>query len=203
MDYDSSRRRFLAALGGGATALWFADHLGVVEDAAQHAEHVVEGQQATQRGYEFFTPAEARTVDAIAGRIIPNDDGTPGAREAGAVYFIDRVAAHFMRDDMGPLLRDGLATLAKDVVTKHPGARDFASLTKEQQDALLREREATPFFEAMRTGTLAGVLSSQKYGGNRNYVGWKLVGHDPAATYQPPFGYYDRPSVRRQMSGDA
>lgn len=202
MSHESSRRTFLAALGGGAAALWFADHLGAVEDAARHADHAMDGERDAQRGFEFFTPAEARTVEAVAGRIIPNDDGTPGAREAGAVFFIDRVAARYLRDDVAPLLRDGLATLAKDVATKHPGARDFASLTKEQQDALLRERETTPFFEAMRTGTLAGVLSSPKYGGNRNYVGWKMVGHDPSPTYQPPFGYYDRPSVRRQMLGD-
>jgi len=99
-------------------------------------------------------------------------------------------------------LRDGLATLQKDVAVRHANARDFASLTKEQQDALLRERETTPFFELARTLTLAGVLSSPKHGGNRNYVGWKLVGHDPSPTYQPPYGYYDRPAIRRQLLGD-
>lgn len=196
----SSRRRFLAALGGGATALWFADHLGAVEDAARHAEHSMEGDG--QRTLTFFTPAEARTAEAIGARIIPSDDGSPGAREAGALYFMDRVMARHMPAELRPVVREGLATLSKDTAAKYPTARDFASLTSEQQDALLRERETTEFFNIMRTLTLGGVFSSPKFGGNRNYVGWKLVKHDPSPTYQPPFGYYDRPSVRRQLLGD-
>jgi gluconate 2-dehydrogenase gamma chain len=37
----------------------------------------------------FFTLREARTVDAVTARIIPGDEGDPGAREAGVVNFID------------------------------------------------------------------------------------------------------------------
>ena len=200
MSQNSSRRHFLAALGGGATALWFADHLGALEAAASHAEHM-EGQTG-QRSFEFFTLADARIAEAIGARIFPNDDGTAGAREAGAVYFMDHVAARFLPERRRTIIRDGLATLQKDVAANHPGARDFAALTNDQQDTLLRARETTPFFELMRALTLGGVLSSPKLGGNRKFVGWKLVGHDPSPTYQPPFGYYDRPDVGRQMLGD-
>jgi gluconate 2-dehydrogenase subunit 3-like protein len=105
--------------------------------------------------------------------------------------------------DFKQVIRDGLAALAKDTTAKHGATRSFASLTAEQQDALLRERETTQFFDLMRTLTLGGVLSSGKFGGNRNYVGWKLVGHDPSPTYKSPFGYYDRPSVRRMSGEDA
>ena len=200
MEHDSSRRRFLAALGSGATALWFADNFSELGDAARHSDHAM--AQPAQRRLEFFSAADARVVDAIASRILPNDDGTPGAHEAGALYFIDRVSARHLPAEMRTQLRDGLAALQKDVASRHADARDFAGLTKEQQDALLRERETSPFFELARTLTLAGVLSSPKFGGNRNYVGWKMVGHDPSPTYQPPFGYYDRPAVRRQLLGD-
>ena len=133
---DNSRRHFLAALGGGATALWFADHLGALEAAASHAEHM-QGQTG-QRRFEFFTPADARIAEAIGARIFPSDDGTAGAREAGAVYFMDHVAARFMPERRRTIIRDGLATLQKDVATDHPSARDFAALTNDQQDALLR-----------------------------------------------------------------
>ncbi len=194
MHHHTSRRRFLAALGTGATALWFVDHLDAVEEATAHA-----ASESGQRRLEFFTPAEARDAEAIAARIIPNDDGTPGAREAGVLGFMDRVVARHMPAEMRPVLRDGLAALANDVVAKHPGGRGFAGLTNEQQDALLRERETTPFFDIVRTLTLGGFLSSQKYGGNRNYVGWKLVGHDPSPTYQTPYGYYDRPAVLKRL----
>jgi len=200
MRHDSSRRRFLAALGSGATALWFADNISALGDVARHTDHAM--SQPAKRKLEFFSASDARVVDAIASRILPSDDGTPGAHEAGALYFIDRVSARYMPAEVRARLRDGLATLQKDVAVRHANARDFASLTKEQQDALLRERETTPFFELARTLTLAGVLSSPKHGGNRNYVGWKLVGHDPSPTYQPPYGYYDRPAIRRQLLGD-
>ncbi|MEP7345008.1 MAG: gluconate 2-dehydrogenase subunit 3 family protein, partial [Gemmatimonadaceae bacterium] len=36
----------------------------------------------------YFRAADAREIEAIAQRIIPSDDG-PGAKEAGALYFID------------------------------------------------------------------------------------------------------------------
>ncbi|WP_188756644.1 gluconate 2-dehydrogenase subunit 3 family protein [Microbacterium album] len=43
----------------------------------------------------FFTPEEARTVDAVIGRLVPGDENDPGAREAGALYYIDgKLADH-------------------------------------------------------------------------------------------------------------
>ncbi len=45
------------------------------------------------RTLEFFKPHEARTVEAITARIMPGDPDDPGAREAGAVYYIDGVLA--------------------------------------------------------------------------------------------------------------
>ncbi|MEW5916500.1 MAG: gluconate 2-dehydrogenase subunit 3 family protein [Gemmatimonadota bacterium] len=200
MENSATRRSFLLALGGGASALWFADSIGAVQDAAAHAQHALTEQQ---RRFEFFTAVEARVAEGVAARILPNDDGTPGAREAGAVYFMDRIAARHLPADLRGVLRDGLATLAKDTTAKHPAARDFVALTNDEQDTLLHARETTPFFDLMRTLTLGGVLSSQKYGGNRNLVGWKLVRHDPSPTYTSPFGYYDRPGVRRRAGGDA
>jgi hypothetical protein len=36
------------------------------------------------------------------------------------------------------------------------------------------------------------MFASPSYGGNRNLVGWKLLGFDDRFAWQPPFGYYDR-----------
>jgi hypothetical protein len=60
MEYDSSRRRFLAVLGSGATALWFADNLSTLGDVARHTDHGM--AQPAQRRLEFFSAAEARVV---------------------------------------------------------------------------------------------------------------------------------------------
>src|SRR5215472_16366043 len=43
---------------------------------------------------KFFTPEQAREVDAMASRILPADD-TPGAHEAGVIRFIDLNLASF------------------------------------------------------------------------------------------------------------
>lgn len=42
---------------------------------------------------QFFTPAEAETVEAITARLIPGDADDPGAREAGVVHYIDCLMA--------------------------------------------------------------------------------------------------------------
>jgi hypothetical protein len=41
------------------------------------------------------------------------------------------------------------------------------------------------------THTLYGFLGNSSYGGNRDNVGWKLIGFEDRMAYQPPFGYYD------------
>ena len=50
----------------------------------------------------------------------------------------------------------------------------------------------TPFFDTTRLLTLLGMFSLPAYGGNRDGVGWKLIGFEDRHVFQPPFGYYDR-----------
>ena len=40
--------------------------------------------------------------------------------------------------------------------------------------------------------TLLGFLLDPEAGANRNYVGWKVIGRDPAHSFSPPFGFYDK-----------
>ena len=44
---------------------------------------------------EFFTPAQARAVEAIGARIVPGTPDDPGAREACVVRYIDHKLAEF------------------------------------------------------------------------------------------------------------
>jgi hypothetical protein len=51
--------------------------------------------------------------------------------------------------------------------------------------------------------TIMGVFCLSKYGGNRDNVGWKLVGLDgPPGAWTYPFGYYDAEYVKEQQSGE-
>ena len=139
--------------------------------------------QSEYRGerLQALTLRQAQFVDAIAARILPTTD-TPGAVEAGAVFYIDRALA-------GPYSRlrsryaRGLRALDKHAKTQFGAS--FIRLSGEQQDVVLSDLEAgkiielrngEEFFELLRTHVLEGVFGEPSYGGNRDMIGWKLVG---------------------------
>lgn len=138
----------------------------------------------------FLSPAEAADVEAVAAQIVPTDD-TPGAREAGAVYFIDRALSSFFAQ-LAVDYRAQLAAFQAGYRERYPASPSFASLTSEQQIAYLEGVDQTPFFNTTRLLTLLGMFSLPAYGGNRDAIGWKLLGFEDHHVFQPPFGYYDR-----------
>ncbi len=146
-----------------------------------------------------FSKDQAAEIEAVTARIIPTDD-TPGAREAGVVYFVDNTLTTFAKDQV-PLFDQGLRDLAKAVTTKHGAAAKFSTLTPAQQDAILHGLEKTPFFGALRFATIAGFLALPKYGGNKDYMGWAFVGQEHAFEQKPPFGWYDRPENQQALLG--
>jgi gluconate 2-dehydrogenase gamma chain len=135
-----------------------------------------------------LSPLEAAGLDAIAARIIPTDE-TPGAREAGVIHFIDQALGDYMAEAAGEL-RAGLESLDALAMGAFEGER-FASLEPAAQDALLREIEETPFFGLMQFLTVAGMFALPSYGGNRDYIGWQLLGLSHQHAWLPPFGHYD------------
>ena len=150
------------------------------------------GREDERDGAPFrqLTAAEGRTLRAVAARILPSDDGTPGAEEAGAVRFIDRALGTPYFAPALPVLRAGLAAL--DARARRLGARrGFAALDPARQVAELRRVEDTPFFETARTLVVTGTFSDPSHGGNANGAGWALVGLEHRASFQPPFGWYD------------
>src|SRR2546421_7306959 len=130
---ELNRRHFLLRAGAGLSAAWVSANWPALLFAATHAHNAAKA--ATPPKSEFFTPEEAAEVEAITARLIPTDD-TPGAREAGVVYFIDHGLATFSADDQ-KTYRHGLPELSGRVSELFPGAIKFSSLTAEQQDAVL------------------------------------------------------------------
>jgi gluconate 2-dehydrogenase gamma chain len=137
----------------------------------------------------FFTPSEAAEIEAISSLIIPTDD-TPGAREAGAVYFIDRALEAFLAPIAG-VFRDGLADFGQRLDRAYPGTASIAGLSPSDANAFLGSVEHTQFFGLCRTFTVWGTLADPAHGGNRNHVGWRMIGFEDRHGWQPPFGYYD------------
>ena len=201
---ELSRRRFLSQAGAGMSAAWASAHWPQIVAAATHAHQAV--QAVANYKFEFFTPEEAAEVEAIAARIIPTDE-TPGAREAGVVYFIDRALVTFAADDKQKY-RDGLPEVQKLTREKFPEVQKFSVATAEQQDDVLRAMDAQKnhagqgrrnqspvetFFDVVRVHTISGFLiDPETSNGNRGGVGWKLIGREPEHMFKPPFGYYDK-----------
>jgi gluconate 2-dehydrogenase gamma chain len=176
-----SRRQFLTL---SATTLG-----GVLVYTLDRKPTRVHAQSGTVRfPLRFFTEEEALAIAAAAARIFPSDESGPGADEAGVVIYIDRqLASAYGRDyyrytqppfeqgvpEQGyqgqetprQTYRAGLKTLGR-----------FHLLTPTEQDAKLRQIEITPFFSLLRTHTIEGMFSDPMHGGNRDLIGWQLLG---------------------------
>ena len=85
-----SRRSLLQAIA--AVIGTVTSPFGWAEVAHAMDEAHAASQAARDAKTSFLSAAEAADVEAVAAQIIPTDD-TPGAREAGVVYFIDRALA--------------------------------------------------------------------------------------------------------------
>jgi gluconate 2-dehydrogenase gamma chain len=205
MTNDLNRRIFLTRAGGAISAVWLSANWPAVVSAAEHAHQAA--KSPTPAKFQFFSPEQAIEIDAITARIIPSDE-TPGAHEAGVVYFIDRALTTFAVDDQ-KTYRDGLPALQTHVRELFPSVEKFSRATPNQQNQVLQsydvqtaggrrmyrpDSSAPPFFETVRVHTIIGFLVDPDSGrdGNRDGVGWKLIGRERDHMFQPPFGYYDK-----------
>ncbi len=147
------RRRFLAAAGSAAAA-------------------AAAGCGGAGSPYRVLSTAEAATLAAAANRIIPRDD-FPGAGDVGAARFVDRCLAgpyaHWLEN-----YRDGLGEMDNAARAKY--GRPFPELSAAVQDALLSEREPTPFFRLLRDHVMQSYYGDPRHGGNPDAVSWAMLG---------------------------
>lgn len=186
-----TRRAVLALAGAGAAGAAVGGYLLLREEPA--------GPPGLA-GLSALSPAEGALVEAIAARIWPGDPFDPGAREAGAVHYVDRALA-------GPYAsylrgyRVALHQLDAAARARHEHA--FVELDAATQDALLGalQRGQLPevgggdsFFRVIRAHVMEGVFSDPVHGGNRGLVGWRAVGY--------PGPFYAITAEEQQRSGE-
>jgi gluconate 2-dehydrogenase gamma chain len=206
MDCKTSRRGFLSQSLTGISAAWISANWPAMLAAATHAHQAA--QSASPAKFEFFSAEQAAEVDAVSARILPTTD-TPGAREAGVVFFIDRALVTFAKDNQ-KVYAEGLPVLHARVRELFPTIDKFSAATPEQQDQILESldeessgggrrpfrpgRGEQSFFETLRVHIVMGFLidpESDKRG-NRGGAGWMVIGREKEHMFQPPFGYYDK-----------
>jgi len=131
-----------------------------------------------------LAPESFRTLESIVARLIPSDANGPGALEAGAAHYIDRALGNALADARE---RYAAGLAAVDELARANSGPAFAALDSATQDQLLREIEAGTraterpelkgFFELVLGHTLEGTFGDPYYGGNRDFIGWDMLGY--------------------------
>jgi gluconate 2-dehydrogenase gamma chain len=130
--------------------------------------------------YAVFTPPQVTLMEALVEQIVPADD-FPGAKEAGAVRFIDHKLG-------GPYGRFFVARYESGLkefsdVCRQQFHREFASLDSGEQSHFLEDVAAKShgeslheFFQTVISDTFEGYYGTPEDGGNRDGASWKMIG---------------------------
>ena len=140
----------------------------------------------------FFTKDQFALLDVLTELIIPADDHSPGAHEAGVAPFIDRMAAEAITAEQKDSWRKGLGEI--DKIANEKAHMPFVEAPKEQQIAILTElskanREApsttAKFFGQLKQTTAflyysssIGIHKEMEYKGNvllNEFVGYDVA----------------------------
>jgi gluconate 2-dehydrogenase gamma chain len=134
--------------------------------------------------WQFFTPDEARLVEALSEQIIPADQD-PGGKDAGVVFFIDRqLVGPYSRYQKA--YRDGLRSLQE--TCRQLFGKPFEALAWDEQTKIMVALESgraprdlwkspspSEFFNLVLEHSMQGFYGSPQHGGNRNYASFKML----------------------------
>ncbi|MDC0713827.1 gluconate 2-dehydrogenase subunit 3 family protein [Stigmatella sp. ncwal1] len=197
-----SRRSFIQRLtffGGGVVLL---GPMACKRSSPEEAPHALP-TPLPDSAHGTFTGRELATVAAACERILPRDED-PGAQDAQVPAYIDRMLQTPELKQMKSDFLQGLAALERR--SRSMFQKGFTESTPSQQDELLAIfKDSRPgsgeahFYELLLVLTLEGFLGDPSYGGNKDRVGWRLVGFDTVGTVAmaPPEGY-DGPKCLRE-----
>ena len=182
------RRTILRMIAAGPVAAGFAWTEAEAQEAHQHAQAAQAAAKQTGTPFKpkFFTPHEYATVRMLADIIIPKDERSGSATDAGVPEFMDFI----MGDQPGRQLamRGGLAWLDRECQNRFD--KTFITSTEAERtqvlDAIAWPQQATPamshgvaFFNSFRDLTASGFWTSKMgikdlaYMGNVFVPEWK------------------------------
>jgi gluconate 2-dehydrogenase gamma chain len=171
--------------------------------------------EQSETNYLFFNREEAQFIEAAIARLIPTD-ANPGATEAGVSNYLDKQLGGAWgagerlylsgpwaptRPGLGyqlPLTPGELFHISIKAINAElsKSGQTFWGMSPNRQDEYLHNLEAggidlngVPseiFFSQLWGMTVEGFFSDPVYGGNKDMVGWKLIGFPGAYA-----SYYD------------
>ena len=165
-------------------------------------------------------PSAVTSTAPITGTAILTDTMvTAPATELPATYQLiwvpaSEIARYGYQSILSPreVYRIGIA--AVDRYTNSQFGKNFMDLREEQQDQVIGAMangqldgapfdpnvSATSFFHNLRRHTAEGMFSDPVYGGNRNLVGWQLVGYPGAQRAYQPYEFQQEGTNRQPQS---
>ncbi|HEX2206803.1 MAG TPA: gluconate 2-dehydrogenase subunit 3 family protein [Longimicrobium sp.] len=182
-----NRREALGVLAALPLAAAFEPAPGTAAHEILAAREAVAAETAAAAAYElkFFTPHEWETVRVLVDLVIPRDERSGSATDAGVPEFMD-----FMLDaypSMRLWMRGGLAWL--DTESRARFGRPFAQAAEAERTAILDDiawpararpemSQGVAFFNRFRDLTSSGFWSTRmgvddlQYMGNRGMLRW-------------------------------
>jgi len=159
---DVTRRHAIGSLAAGLAAAGLFDL-----EAEQHV-HAAAQQEKAKGAYQakFFVPHQFDTLGRLAELIVPADEASGSARDAGAPEFIDLLCSQSAR--LGAIFTGGLAWLDAEMRRRHGKA--FLQASAAQQTSLLDALVAAERAERVRRGETQAYERSPAYRAFRDYA---------------------------------
>jgi hypothetical protein len=213
MAKDISRREAVQALAALPAAVFWSS--AELERARKFVDNAL-GATAHGNAFapKFFTAAEWKTVRVLSDMVIPRDERSGGAVDAGVPEFMDFTMTD--RPRYQQRMREGLAWI--DAESSRRFGKPFADATTTQREAILNDiawparapasmKEGVEFFNGFRDLTASGYWSSEigvkdlRYMGNVFNPNWN--GCPPAALQKLGVTYakFDRTKLRLTPEG--
>jgi len=175
-----TRRSILQILAAAPAAAAFTWTEAEAQQAHQHAEAATATAQATKTPFKpkFFSAHEYATVRMLVDIVIPKDDRSGSATDAGVPEFMDFIMGDEPTRQLA--MRGGLAWLDRECVTRFD--KTFVNCTDAERtqvlDAIAWPQTAAPelshgvaFFNSFRDLTASGFWTSRMGIKDIGYVG--------------------------------
>ena len=148
----------------------------------------------------FLRGPQRAQVQVLLEAIVPGSDINPGATDADAVEYVDRLLAmddstYYDISRWRQQYAQGLAVLVSAAVTRFAG-KALEDLAPDEAVALLKDLAAgtllgaarqswqSDFFSTLRSHAIEGCFADQRWGGNRDNIIWEWYGY-PTGPAQP------------------
>jgi len=207
---DMTRRdavQLLAALPAAAFLSWPTAQQEKARNFVNNALRAA--AEGTPYAPKFFTAAEYRTVRILADMIIPRDERSGSASDAGVPEFMDFTMTDRPRSQ--EWMRSGLAWI--DAQSKSRFAKAFADASQSQREAILNDiawpgkapasmADGVSFFNRFRDLTATGFWSSEigvkdlRYMGNVFATNWNGCPSEALKKLGVSYAKFDRSKLR-------